>query len=130
MINNGSPEWQGEFEDCVLNYCPLDDLYDNISNAKAQIIDYGNSPNVTFLNELIVQIPAAQQSLGIFYANAELRYSCIDGYAFRESLQFTRTCKMYPGEIGFGRWEPASQTCKRMFFRSSKCLESISSYFF
>ena len=112
--NNGTSEWRGQFEDCQLNYCPLDDLYDNVLKASAQIISYGNPPNGTFLDELADRIRFNQKVVGIFYANAELLYNCIDGYTFGDSLQFKRTCKMNPKEIGFGRWEPTTQPCTRM----------------
>ena len=115
---NETAEWRGELDECVLNYCPLDDLYDNVSKAFAQINGYGNAPNVSSLEQFIEQIPSRQKKVGIFYQSAELLFRCIEGYSFRDALQFKRTCEFFPSTFGFGRWQPANQSCTRMPFRN------------
>ena len=117
---NHTVEWRGELEDCVLNYCPLDELYDNIANAYGEVISFGKPPNVNSMEQLVRSLPSRQKAVGIFFEEAELLYHCIDGYSFGDSLQFTRTCKYYPQKIGFGRWEPANQSCNCMLENSQK----------
>ena len=116
VYNDDHAEWVGEFEDCVLNYCPLDDLNQNVTNVYAEVTGYGNAPNISSINILIEQIPSLQRKVGIFFDNAVIHYRCSDGFSSEESLQFTRTCKMFPTESGYGRWEPASQSCTRMLY--------------
>ena len=101
---SGRLQWDGNIEDCVINYCENPGFIGE--NAEFKNVTYG-SPPIEISN-------SSTNTTAIFYENATLSFKCHYGYLQDRTESPVQICVFPAYSVGRGFWTPNKIQCLRM----------------